>query len=107
MMWLRRLLGGGNNNDSRILHLYVACNHCHTPVHVRVDLYNDLTLEYDDREQAVGFVLRKEIMDARCFRLMHAEILFDTTRRETRRTVEGGVFVDESVYNQHVATTQK
>jgi hypothetical protein len=46
-------------------------------------------------------------MDARCFRLMHAEILFDTTRRETRRTVEGGVFVDESVYNQHIATTQK
>jgi hypothetical protein len=38
---------------------------------------------------------------------MHAEILFDTTRRETRRTVEGGVFVDESVYNQHIATTQK
>ena len=107
MMWLRRLLGGRNSADNRILHLYVECNHCHTPVHVRVDVYNDLTLEYDDREQAVGYVLRKEIMDARCFRLMHAEILFDTGRRETRRTVEGGVFVDESVYTQHITITKK
>ncbi len=106
-MWLWRLLSGVNKRDGRILHLYVACNNCHTPVHVRIDVYNDLTLEYGDREQAVGYVLRKEIMDSRCFRLMHAEILFDTTRRETQRTVDGGVFVDESVYHQHVATIQK
>lgn len=106
-MWLRRLLRGSNTADNRILHLYVECNHCHTPVHVRVDVYNDLALEYDNHEHAVGYVLRKEIMDARCFRLMHAEILFDTERRETRRMVEGGVFVDESVYNQHIATTTK
>lgn len=107
MMWLRRLFGGANNNHNRVLHLYVACNNCRTPVHVRIDTYNDLTLEYNNREQVVGYILRKEIMDSRCFRLMHAEVVFDTSRRETQRTVEGGMFVDESVYNQHIATTQK
>jgi hypothetical protein len=61
---------------------------------VRIDLRNDLTADYGDTD-AEGYTLVKEVMDDRCFRLMRAELQFDTKRRETSREVEGGTFVTE------------
>jgi hypothetical protein len=100
MAFLRKLFGGGGNaqqSDDRAMHLYIKCGRCGTPVHVRVDLHNDLAADYGDTE-AEGYVLRKEVMDDRCFRLMQAEITFDTRRRETGRTVEGGTFITAEEY---------
>lgn len=100
MAFLRKLFGGGGSTqqgDNRALHLYIKCGRCGTPVHVRVDLHNDLAADYGDTE-AEGYVLRKEVMDDRCFRLMQAEITFDTKRRETGRTVEGGTFITPEEY---------
>jgi len=61
---LRRLLGGRGQRGpaDNALHLYVRCGRCGAPVHVRIHLLNDLTVEYDDNEQVSGYRLRKEIM---------------------------------------------
>lgn len=102
MAFLRKLFGGGGSaqqDDNRALHLYIKCGRCGTPVHVRVDLQNDLAADYGDTE-AEGYVLRKEVMDDRCFRLMLAEITFDPKRRETGRTVEGGTFITAEEWEQ-------
>ncbi|NJN19700.1 MAG: hypothetical protein HC822_27410 [Oscillochloris sp.] len=104
MDFLRRLFGGGTRSPSdEGLHLYVRCDHCGAPVHVRVNPYNDAAVEYDDREEISGYRLRKEIMDSRCFRLIYAELVFDRNRRETERTIEGGSFVSRETYEQLVA----
>ena len=98
MSFLRRLFGGGNqSSDNRALHLYIKCRRCGSPVHVRIDLHNDLSAEYGD-DAAEGYQLIKEVMDDRCFRLMRAELQFDAQRREVSRAIEGGSFISAEEY---------
>ena len=55
MNLLRRLFGGsGAPAMDNAIHLYVRCNRCSAPVHVRVDPRNDLVIEYGDDEDASG-----------------------------------------------------
>ena len=104
MNLLRRLFGGGAAPAmDNAIHLYVRCNRCSAPVHVRVDPRNDLVIEYGDDEDASGYRLIKEIMDSRCFRIMRAEIEYDRGRRELSRQIEGGTFVTKDEYEQLVA----
>ena len=104
MNLLRRLFGGsGASASDGAIHLYVRCDRCGAPVHVRIDPRNDLVIEYGDEEDTAGYRLFKEIMDSRCFRLMRAEIAYDRARREINRQLEGGQFITEEEYDRLVA----
>jgi hypothetical protein len=103
MNLLRRLFGGDAPPGDSAIHLYVRCDRCNAPVHVRVDPRNDLVIEYGDDDDASGYRLIKEIMDSRCFRLMRAEIEYDRGRRELSRTLEGGTFITKEEYDQLAA----
>ena len=113
MNLLRRLFGGGEAPSDGAIHLYVRCDHCGAPVHVRVDPRNDLLIEYGNDDDAAGYRLHKEIMDSRCFRLMRAEVAYDRSRREISRRIEGGAFISKEEYDQlmtqadHVQTTEQ
>ena len=100
---LRRLFGNDKPAGDGAIHLYVRCNRCGAPVHVRVDPRNDLVSEYGDQDEASSYSLTKEIMDSRCFRLMRAEIEYDRSRREISRQIEGGTFITQEEYAQLVA----
>ncbi len=101
MNLLRRLLGGGDAPVAdNAIHLYVRCDRCGAPVHVRVDPRNDLSIEYGDGDEPSGYRLIKEMMDSRCFRLMRAELSYDPSRRETSRSIEGGAFISKQEYDQ-------
>ena len=85
MGFLSKLLGKPIEDSA--LWLYVRCNKCGARARVRVSLANDLSMEED------GYILRKEIMDNRCFHLMHAELRFDERRRVISRKLTGGEFI--------------
>ncbi len=96
MNFLRRLFGSGRAADNA-LHLYIKCLRCGAPVHVRVNLQNDLMADYGD-DSAEGYRLVKEVMDDRCFRIMRAELEFDANRNERSRHIEGGEFISQEEY---------
>lgn len=100
MGFLRRIFGGGQGPaaDSG-LHLYVQCKRCTGVVHVRVDLNNDLS-EDEGETGAEGYTLLKEVMDDRCFRIMRAELHFDSRRNETSRAIDGGRFISEAEWEE-------
>ena len=100
MRFLRALFGAGAPAADEAIHLYVRCAHCGTIVHVRVDPRNELLLEFDDSGMPAGYRLAKEVMDARCFRLMRADIQYDRTRRERDRSIDGGTFVTREEYER-------
>ncbi|NTU81251.1 MAG: hypothetical protein HGA45_18020 [Chloroflexales bacterium] len=104
MNFLRRLFGGQSSPADNALHLYVRCGHCGAPVHVRVNLYNDLAVEFGDSEDVAGYHLRKEIMDSRCFRLIYADLSFDRNRRELARSIEGGEFISRDEFERLTST---
>ncbi len=53
MQWLRRLFG--QREESPFLLLHVRCARCGAVVQTRINLYNDLSVEYDDREELAGY----------------------------------------------------
>ncbi len=95
MGFLDRLFG--RPKFEREMWLYVRCSKCGTPMKVRVDMYNDLSLEEG------GYILRKEMMDDHCFALMRAEIRFDNKRRVRSREIEGGELISKEEYEQLLA----
>ena len=98
MGFIKRLFGGGDAQPAdRGIHLYIKCQRCGTPVHVRIDPNNELAADYGD-DGAEGYHVVKEITDDRCFRRMRAELSFDGRRRETARELEGGDFITAEEY---------
>ncbi len=86
---LSALFGGrasGGRDDA--IHIYVECERCKSKVHVRLDRRHDIS----QREEG-GYFVRKEIMDSKCFRLMAAEITFDSAYRIQSQEVQGGRFL--------------
>lgn len=99
MGFFKRLFGGGaahDATDNNALQVYIKCQRCGAPVHVRIDLRNDPS----ENDEGDGFFVAKEVMDDRCFRLMRAEITFDGSRRESGRSIEGGTFISADEYAQ-------
>lgn len=108
MNFFRRLFGGDSAPPGdNAIHLYVRCDRCGAPVHVRVDPRNDMVIEYGDDDDASGYRLIKEIMDSRCFRIMRAEIEYDRGRRELNRQLEGGTFIGKDEYDQLLAQAEQ
>ncbi len=70
------------------IHIYVECERCKSVVHVRLDRRHDVSTGEDG-----GYFVRKEVMDSKCFRLMVAEMTFDSAYRVQRQDVQGGRFV--------------
>jgi hypothetical protein len=110
MGFLRRLFGGGGGagatGEKDVMHLYIKCKRCGTPVHVRVNMGNDLQADYGDTA-AEGYRLNKDVMDDRCFQMMRLEIDFDSRRRETGRTLEGGTFTTQEEWEEWEAQRQE
>lgn len=99
MGFFKRLFGGGGEQTAqdKALHLYIKCQRCGAPVHVRVNLERDLAADYGDTA-AEGYEYNKEVMDDRCFRLMRAHLQFDSRRKELSRQIEGGTFISQEEY---------
>lgn len=94
------LLGSdrGEIKDPDGIYLYFRCDQCGSPIRIRVDKRHDLQRDYDSG----GLLLSKEIMDGKCFRLIHAQIRFDAAYHITNSTVEGGTLITWDDYQQLV-----
>ena len=83
-----------NAGDPMATWLYVKCARCGAPLAVRVDLRNEPSIDYESR----GFVLNKEMMDSKCFTLMHAQVRFDARHKIVEKTIEKGTFITKEEY---------
>ncbi len=88
---LDRLLG--RSAQANVLWLYVRCKRCGAKVRVRINLFNDLSVT-----DTGGYILRKDILDDKCFQLMRAELSFDSKRRLISRGIEGGEYIAREEY---------
>ncbi len=76
------------------IHIYVECGRCKSRVHVRLDKRHDLS-----QGEGGGYFVRKEIMDSKCFRMMMAEIAFDTSYRIQSQEMQGGRFISKQEFD--------
>ena len=73
----------------------VKCNRCGEVIRSRVNLYNDLSLEYDENEKATYFCRKVLIGEGRCFQRIEVELTYDVNRMLLSREITGGEFVED------------
>lgn len=73
----------------------VKCNRCGEVIRARVNLFNDLSLEYDEAGKATYFCRKVLIGEKHCFQRIEVELIYDANRRLIGREITGGQFVEE------------
>lgn len=75
--------------------LYVQCNHCGEKIKSRVNLYNDLSIRFGEKNEQDTYYSRKVIIgNQRCYRPIEVEMTFDKKRKLLARQITGGSFID-------------
>ena len=94
MGFLKNLFSGTPAKPEKRYYVFqVKCNRCGEIIEGRVDLDNDLSLEYED-DRAVYFV-RKGLMGSnRCFQQIEIELKFTSSRELIEQQAQGGTFVE-------------
>jgi hypothetical protein len=94
MSFLKNLFGGTPAKPEKRYYTFnVKCNRCGEIIEGRVDLDNDLSIEYEDNRE-VYYVRKGLLGNGRCFQQIEVEIKFSSTRGVIEETAQGGKFVE-------------
>jgi hypothetical protein len=92
MNLLQKLFGGSAKSEQRYYNFSVKCNRCGEVLEGRVDLSNDLSVEYENGGDI--FFARKVLMgESRCFQRIEVELKFSASRDLLEQHITGGQFV--------------
>ena len=81
--------------DQVSYYIKVKCTRCGEEIQARINLYNDLSIEYDDSGNTSGYICRKVIMGSlRCYQPIDVSLTFDSKRRLVEKQITGGQFVE-------------
>lgn len=74
----------------------VRCTRCGEIIHTRIDLRNDLSIEYADTPAETTYYSHKVIIgQARCYQKIDVELTFNSKRKLVNQSISGGEFIDE------------
>ena len=94
MGFLKRLFGGGSERSEKNYYIFhVKCNRCGEIIEGRIDLSNDLSLDYDG-DQTVYLVRKGLIGNNRCFQQIEVEMKFTAERQLLEQQATGGQFTN-------------
>ena len=95
---LKRLFGkqgkAASGDDANALVYYIKGAKCGAITRLRIDKYNELSLD-DDGE---NYIARKVVVDNVCYGSVEIELRFDASRNEISRSIQGGTFVTREEY---------
>ena len=93
MSFLQKFFGGFSAQPEKRYHAFsVKCRRCGEVIEGRVDLDNDLSVDYVDGGDV--YYARKVLMgNGLCFQRIEVELKFKSTRELIERNVSGGDFV--------------
>jgi hypothetical protein len=104
MDFLKRLFGGGSGGESgdRGLYFYVQPRRCKLMARVRIDPFNDVSLD-----DGGNYFVRKEVRVSGCPFPAELRVQFDKDRRAVETVCEGGELVTKEVYEAWEASQAK
>jgi hypothetical protein len=94
--------GGG---DDRSYWIYTRCNRCGEKIRARVDLSNDLSLNYEG-DQTTYFSRKVLIGEQRCFEKIEVLLTFDKDRKRINQEISGGQFISEEQFFEEDKTSE-
>ena len=94
MGFLKKIFGGVTAKpEKRYYTFHVKCNRCGEVIEGRVDLDNDLSLDYEG-DSTVYFVRKGLVGNNRCFQQIEVEMKFTPARTLIEQEVTGGQFIN-------------
>jgi hypothetical protein len=97
MGFLKKLFGGSSARPEKRYYTFnIKCNRCGEIIEGRVDLDNDLSLDYDG-DSTVYFVRKGLVGNNRCFQQIEVEMKFTPDRTLIEQQAQGGIFVEQTV----------
>jgi len=94
---LSRFLTPRRNQAERFKTIYVKCNRCGEKIRARVDLWNELSPDYEGN--TLSYISRKVMMGAgHCFQQIEVQLRFDGNRRLVDEDVTGGEAIEKKEF---------
>ena len=94
--------GGGND---RSYWIYARCSRCGEKIRARVDLSNDLSLNYEG-DQTTYSSRKVLIGEQRCFEKIEVLLTFDKNRKLINQDISGGQFISEQQFLEDEGTAE-
>jgi hypothetical protein len=94
MSFLKNIFSGSPKRPEKKYYVFqVKCKRCGEIIEGRVDLDNDLSVEYEGSNN-VYFGRKVLLGNGRCFQQIEVEMKFTPERQLIERDVKGGTFVE-------------
>jgi hypothetical protein len=96
MSLLQRFLKSFSGGSPMLYPIKVQCNRCGEILTARVNMANDLSIEYGSSGNPESYSCRKVLQGGgRCFQSIEVILRFDSHRSLTEKEIHGGKFIDE------------
>jgi hypothetical protein len=84
------------SGDDKVAHwVYVRCDRCGEKLLARVNLYNDLSVEYVEGN-VHSYICRKTMVGkSGCFQRIDIRLVFDKNRKLIDSEITGGTFIEK------------
>lgn len=97
---LGKILSSPPPKTQRELYLYVQCNKCGEKLRARVDIWNELTPEYDGKsDDAASYFCRKVLIGEKlCYQPIELRLKFDKNHQLIEQQIYGGKYIDKAEF---------
>jgi hypothetical protein len=94
---LSKVLSSPPPKTGRAIYLYVQCNKCGEKLRARVDVWNELTPDYEENnENAASYHCRKVLIgDKKCYQPIELKLKFDKDHKLIDKQIYGGKYIEE------------
>jgi hypothetical protein len=96
---ISRFFSSSNRGDEAAYWIYVRCDRCGEKLSTRVNLYNDLSVDYDESEDHTYICRKTMVGSSGCFQRIEIQLIFDKNRKLIDREITGGTFIEEGEYS--------
>jgi hypothetical protein len=74
----------------------VECSRCHEVIRARINLFNDLSADFDGNDKAATYTCRKVLIGQQhCYQQIEVTLTFNAKRKLIDQQIQGGKFVEE------------
>lgn len=87
-----------NTEDENAHWIFVRCNLCGEQLSSRINLYNDLSVEYEGENDQTYHCRKTIVGRTGCFQRIEVKLNFDKNRKLSERQISGGEFITVDEY---------
>lgn len=93
-----KFFSSAGSGDESAYWVYVKCKRCGEQLSSRIDLNNDLSVEYGSGSDPTYFCRKMLVGGTGCFQRIEVELTFDENRKLLDRQISGGEFIEANEY---------